>query len=102
MEPTSAAVPEHFRNVRRSSINRFQPVNYIAATTLVAGARPVARAIQIDADPSFVADRLQNPMAGRKVDVSVAEIVNAFEELRLGRVLPVNLAVGQHEVGFGS
>src|SRR5437016_6825241 len=93
IESISGSVPDHFNKVRRSSIDRLQPLHHVLAAVLVASARAVAREIQIDADPSFVGDALQNPMAGRKVDVSVAEVVNAFEELRLARVLLVGSAV---------
>src|SRR5437016_2799168 len=93
IEPNTGSDPAHLRNMRRSGINRLQSLYYILAAMLVAGARRVARAIQIDADPSLVADLLENPMAGRKIDVPVAQVVNAFEELRLGRVLLVALPV---------
>src|SRR5437867_1425160 len=93
-ESINGSVPDHFNKVRRSSINRLQPFHHVLAAMLVAGARAVAREIQIDADPSFVTDGLENPMAGREVDISVAEVVNAFEELRFARVLLVGSAIG--------
>src|SRR5690242_13460833 len=80
--PKSGNAPAHFRNARRSSINRLQSIHYILPAVLVTRPRPVPRAIQIDADPSFVIGLFQNAVAGGEVDIAVAQVIDAFEELR--------------------
>src|SRR5690242_736919 len=83
-----------FRKTRRSSIDRLQPIHDVRAAMLKARARAVARSIKIDADPAFVSDPFENAMAGGKIDLAVAQIVNALEELRSRGILLLGLAVG--------
>src|SRR5260370_13916004 len=95
----------HFRNARLaripSSINRLQAFHNVLAAMLVTGTRSVARAIQIDADPSFIVDLLQNTVTGGEVDVAVTQVIDAFEEFRFRRIAFVDLAVRQRQVGLG-
>src|SRR5262249_41488555 len=72
-----AAAPTKLRR-DSSRIHRFQFVDYVGATALVAGARPVAGNVQIDADPSLKTNRPQYAVAGGKVDFAVAEVVDIF------------------------
>src|SRR5579872_3370368 len=90
----------HFSNVRLSSIYGLQFLDHVLAAMLVARARTIAGEIQIHADPAFVVDLLQDAMAGGEVDVAIAEVVDAFEELCLGGVALVDFAVGKGEVGL--
>src|SRR5450755_2294935 len=83
--PNSGSAAAHFRNARRSCINRLQPIQYVLPATLVTRPRSVARAIQVDADPSFIVDSLQNTVTGGEVDVAVTQVMNAFEECRIRR-----------------
>src|SRR5579871_2656696 len=84
MVPNRGRAPPHFRNVRRSSIDRLQSFDDVLSAMFVTGAGPVARAIQVDADPSFVIDLLQNAVASGEINVAIAEVVDAFEEFGLG------------------
>src|SRR5580698_9350361 len=95
--PNTGAAAAHLSIVRRfgSSLNIdwLQFLDNILAAVLIARARPIAGAVQIDADPTLVRDLLQNAMAGGEIDVPIAQIVDALEELRFGRILLVHLAV---------
>ena len=80
----ATACAKNCLRVLRSGINRFQPLDHILAAPFVTGARTVAGPIEIHANPALVPDLLQDPMARRKIDVAVAEVVNTLEELRFG------------------
>src|SRR3974377_606040 len=96
--PNNGSVPAHLRNARLSSINWLQAVDDVSAAVFVTGPRAVPRVIQVDADPSFEGNFLEDAMAGGEVDIAVAKIVDAFEELGFGRIAFVDLAVRQREV----
>src|SRR5579862_5566924 len=85
--PNTGAAAAHFnilRRLRRSlDINWLQFLDDILAAVLVARARTIAREVQIHADPALVSNLFQNAMAGGEVDIAIAEIVDALEELRL-------------------
>src|SRR5579862_2433163 len=80
--PNSGNAPAHFRNTRRSGINRLQSFHHVPAAMIVAGARPLASAVQVHADPTLVTDLLQDTVAGGEVDVSVSQVVHALEKFR--------------------
>src|SRR5450759_931328 len=97
-----------------SDIDRLQLVDDVLPATLVADARSLARDVEIDAQPPFVADRFQHSMAARKIHVAIAEIEDIVEQFvaDLARVLVVqqhqaalmfldgldHIAIGQKEV----
>src|SRR5262245_5135236 len=73
--------PAHLRNIRRSCIDRLQPLHDALPAMPVADPRAVPRVVEIDTDPTLVANLLQNAVTGEEIDFSVAEIVDAFEKL---------------------
>src|ERR1035437_6525088 len=62
-----------------SDIDGFQFVHHVLCAALVAGARSLARSVEIDAQPPFVADRFQHAMAARKIHLAIAEIEDVVE-----------------------
>src|SRR5215475_7623392 len=71
------------RKVRRltSDINRFQLVHHVLRAALVAGAWPLARDVEIDAEPPLKVDRLQHPMTRWEIDRAVAQIEHVLCDL---------------------
>src|SRR5215831_15180259 len=88
-QPKSGSAPAHFRNARRSGIDRLQTLDHVSSAALIACSRTVARAVEIHADPTLVFDLRENAMAGRKIDLAVAQVINTLEEFRVRRVLHV-------------
>src|ERR1039457_556046 len=74
-----------------SDIDRLQFIDDVLPAALVADARSLARGVEVDAQPPFVADRFQHPMAARKIHIAIAEIEDIVEQLvaDLARVLIV-------------
>src|ERR1035438_8874683 len=64
-----------------SDIDRLQFIHDVLPAALVADARSLARGVEIDAQPPFVADRFQHPMAARKIHIAIAEIEDIVEQL---------------------
>src|ERR1017187_3710087 len=65
-----------------SDIDRLQFVHHVFRAAFVTGARSLARGVEIDAQPPFVADRFQHAMAARKIHVAIAK---RSEERRVGK-----------------
>src|SRR5579862_3789988 len=80
--PNTGAAAAHLNMVRRFgsslSIDWLQFFDDIFAAVLITRARPVAGAVQIDADPALVRNLLQDAMAGGEIDVAIAQIVDAL------------------------
>src|SRR5260370_13132496 len=107
MEPNSGSARPYFKRVRRFRrsfillplcVNWLKPLHYVIAAALITRARPFTRPVQIHADPALITDLFQYAMAGRKIDVSIAQIIDALKELRSGRILLVDLAIRQDNV----
>src|SRR5215467_5569066 len=81
-----------------SGIDRLQSVDYVLGATLVAAARPLARDIEVGAEPALEVDRFEYAVAGGEVDGAVAEIEDVVGDLA-GDVAGV-LVIEQHQARF--
>src|SRR5450755_3727560 len=70
-------------SVRRvtSDIDGLQFVHHVLSAAFVAGARSLARDVEIDAEPPPVADRFQHAMAAWKVHFAITKIENIVGKL---------------------
>jgi hypothetical protein len=70
------------RKVRRerSDINRLQRLDYVCSAAFVADPGTFASHVQIDYQPAIERSCLKNTMAGRKVHLPVAQIVDILKE----------------------
>src|ERR1022692_1945593 len=86
--------------VRRvtSDIDGLQFVDYVLRATLVADARSLARDVEIDAQPPFVADRFQHAMAARKIHLAIPQIEDIVEQFVAD--LAGILVVQQHQAAL--
>src|SRR6478752_4877179 len=107
--PNSGRAAAHFITVRRftnstiillheSRVDGLKTLDNVIPAMFVTRPRPLAGAIQIYAVPALIADLLQNAMAGREIDISVAKIVNALEEFGVRRILLLHFAVRQDKI----
>src|ERR1035441_364440 len=86
--------------VRRGAfgIDGLQFVYHVLRAAFVTDARSLARHVEIDAEPPFVADRFQHTVAAREIHVAIAQIEDIVEQL--GAVLARVLVVQQHEAAL--
>src|SRR6185312_353103 len=82
MAPNSGAALAHFKIVLRCittpklsnpaailTINRLEFLHDVLVAMPVAGQRTFARAVEVDTNPTFIADAAQNLVTGGKIDV---------------------------------
>src|SRR6266446_9358851 len=82
-------------------VNRFQLPDYVFAAAVVAESGAFARRVQVHADPAFELDLFEYPVAGGKIDVSIAQIVDAGKELRLLGIFAQGFSVVERQIRRG-
>src|ERR1017187_4421911 len=95
----ASAIPSALRRVI-SNINGLQCSNYVSAAALVAGPRTVAGDVQVDAQPSLESHPAEDPVAGREIDLAVAQVEDAVAEVLLRSGAPGVLVVRQHDAAL--